>query len=142
MNETEFKQIDVLTSSGIALVVTQIFRMLFGGYLIAFDTFYYNDLESASSVFGIYLIIGILTTMFIVGKRKWGLIGLIVLSFFLIIMETIYIGVYISAAVPDPSWHDPFLTSWTLVPHYLFPLLTLIFGYKAYREINPNDARE
>jgi len=37
MNETEIKQIEALTSSGIALVVTQLFRLLFGGYLIAFD---------------------------------------------------------------------------------------------------------
>ena len=140
MNETS-KTI-VLTNIGIALVVTQLFRMLFGGYLIAFDQFYYNDLESASTVFGIYIIIGILTTMFLVGKRKGGLIGLIVLSFILLIMETIYIGVYISAAVPDPSWHDPFASWWSLVSNYLFPLLTLLFGVKAYREIKPTIVRE
>ena len=134
MNENEIKQIEVLTSSGIALVVTQLFRLLFGGYLIAFDQYYYNDLESASTVFGIYVIIGILTTLFLVGRKKPGLYGLIALSVFLLLMETIYIGVYISAATPDPSWHDPFASWWSLVSNYMFPLLTLVFAVKVYKE--------
>ena len=134
MNENETRQIEVLTSSGIALVVTQLFRLLFGGYLIAFDQYYYNDLESASTVFGIYVIIGILTTLFLVGRKKPGLYGLIALSVFLLLMETIYIGVYISAATPDPSWHDPFASWWSLVSNYLFPLLTLVFAVKVYKE--------
>lgn len=125
-----------LSTISIALVVTQLFRMLFGGYLIAFDTFYYNDVESASTIFAIYVFVGILTTMFLLGRRKWSLIGLIALSIILLIMETIYIGVYISAAVPDPSWHDPFASWWSLVSNYLFPFLTLIFGFLVYRE-NP-----
>jgi hypothetical protein len=33
-----------LTSSGIALVVIQLFRLLFGGYLIGPDQFHYNDM--------------------------------------------------------------------------------------------------
>jgi len=131
-----------LSRIGIALVVTQLFRLLFGGYLIAFDQFFYNDLESASTVFAIYSIIGILTTMFLVGKRKWSLIGLIVLSIILLIMETIFIGVYISAAVPDPNWHNPFLNPWSLVPHYLFPLLTILFGFKAFMELKYSTMRE
>ena len=134
MNESEIKQIEVLTSSGIALVVTQLFRLLFGGYLIAFDQYYYNDLESASTVFGIYVIIGILTTLVLVSRKKPGLYGLIALSVFLLLMETIYIGVYISAATPDPTWHDPFASWWSLVSNYMFPLLTLVFAVKVYKE--------
>ena len=134
MNETEIRQIEVLTSSGIALVVTQLFRLLFGGYLIAFDQYYYNDLESASTVFGIYVIIGVLTTLILVGRKKPGLFGLIALSVFLLLMETIYIAVYISSTVPDPSWHDPFASWWSLVSNYMFPLLTLVFAINVYRE--------
>jgi len=134
MNENEIRQIEALTSSGIALVVTQLFRLLFGGYLIAFDQYYYNDLESASTVFGIYVIIGILTTLILVGRKKPGLYGLIALSVFLLLMETIYIGVFVSAATPDPSWHDPFASWWSLASNYLFPLLTLVFAFKVNRE--------
>jgi len=57
-----------LTSSGMALVVTQLFRLIFGGYLIAFDQFYYNDLESASTVLVLYVIIGIFTALFLMGR--------------------------------------------------------------------------
>ena len=127
------REIIQLSRIDIALVVTQLFRLLFGGYLIAFDQFYYNDLESASTVLGIYLIIGVLTSMFLIGKRKWSLIGLIILSLILMIMESIYLGVYISATVPDPTWHDPFLNLWSLPLHYLFPLFTIVFGFKAYK---------
>jgi hypothetical protein len=134
MNQNEIKQIEILTSSGIALVVTQRCRLLFGGYLIAFDQYYYNDLESAFTVFGIYVIIGVLTTLILVGRKKPGLYGLIALSVFLLLMETIYIGIYISAATPDPSWHDPFASWWSLVSNYLFPLLTLVFAVKVYKE--------
>jgi hypothetical protein len=134
MNENAIKQIEGLTSCGIALVVTQLFRLLFGGYLIAFDLYYYNDLESASTVFMIYVIIGILTTLILVGRKKPALYGLIALSVLLLVMETIYIGVFISATTPDPSWHDPFASWWSLVSNYMFPLLTLVFAYKVYRE--------
>lgn len=102
--------------------------------MIAFDQYYYNDLESASTVFGIYVIIGILTTLILVGRKKPGLYGLIALSVFLLLMETIYIGVYISAATPDPSWHDPFASWWSLASNYLFPLLTLVFAVRVHRE--------
>ncbi|MGY5873472.1 MAG: hypothetical protein RTV72_14585 [Candidatus Thorarchaeota archaeon] len=134
MNENEIRQIEVLTSSGIALVVTQLFRLLFGGYLIAFDQYYYNDLESASTVFGIYVIIGVLTTMILVGRKKPGLYGLIALSVFLLLMETIYIAVYVSTTTPDPTWHDPFASWWSLFSNYMFPLLTLVFAINVYRE--------
>lgn len=135
MKNNATKQIEGLSSSGIALVVTQLFRLLFGGYLIAFDLYYYNDLESASTVFMIYVIIGILTTLILVGRKKPGLFGLIALSVLLLIMETIYIGVYVSAITPDPSWHDPFASWWSLVSNYMFPLLTLVFSFKIYREM-------
>ena len=134
MNTAENRQIEALTFSCTALIVIQLFRLLFGGYLIAFDQYYYNDLESASTVFMIYVTIGILTTLILVGRKKPGLYGLIALSVLLLVMETIYIGVYISAATPDPSWHDPFTSWWASVLNYAFPLLTLAFALKVHRE--------
>ena len=125
----------VLTMSGIAFVAIQLFRLLFGGYLIALDQFHYNDLESAISVFVIYSLVGILTTMFLLGKKKIGLYGLIVVSILLLVMQVVYIGVYISQPIPDPSWHSPFAALWLTVSNFLFPLLTLLIAIPLYREM-------
>ena len=130
MSENEIK----LTSSGIALVVTQLFRLLFGGYLVGLDQFHYSDLESAWTVFFIYALIGLLTTLFLLGKRKPGLVGLIALSVFLIIMQSLYITVYFSVPTPDPSWHSPLASWWATVSNFVFPLLTLVFANRVYRE--------
>lgn len=133
MNSKEATQTKRLTFSGIALVVIQLFRLLFGGYLAGLDQFHYNDLESAWTVFAIYVIIGIFTTLFLVDRKKIGLIGLIALSIILIIMETLYITVYFSQPIPDPSWHDPTAILWATVSNYAFPLLTLAFALNVYR---------
>jgi len=136
MNISGIKQSEGLTSSGIALVVTQLFRLLFGGYLIGLDMYHYNDLESAVSVLLIYVIIGIFTTLFLLGKKKSGLFGLIALSVILIIMQSIYIIVYISQTTPDPSWHDPIANWWATVLYYMFSLLTIIFAIKVTEKPN------
>ncbi|MFX1482166.1 MAG: hypothetical protein ACFFCP_03150 [Promethearchaeota archaeon] len=125
-----------LTTSAIVLVVIQLFRLLFGGYLIGLDQFHYNDPESAISVFLIYAVVGILTALFLKGRRKIGLFGLIALSVILLIMESVYVVVYVSQATPDPSWHSPFAIWWATVSNFLFPLLTLAFAFKVYREDN------
>lgn len=131
---TEIRQSEGLSLYGIALVVTQLFRLLFGGYLAGLDQFHYNDLESAWTVFGIYALVGILTALFLVGRKRPGLLGLIILSVILIIMQSIYIIVYVSVPIPDPSWHDPFASWWALVSNYVFPVLTLLFAFKVHRE--------
>ena len=134
MGVNEATENQALTNCGIALVVTQLFRMLFGGYLAGLDQFYYNDLESVWTVFGTYVLIGILTALFLVGRRRPGLLGLIALSVILVIMESLYIFIYVTAPVPDPSWHDPFASWWALVSNYAFPLLTLLLALRVYRE--------
>ena len=133
MNISEIKQVDGLTVSGIALVVTQLFRLLFGGYLIGLDQFYYNDLDSALSVLLINVIIGIFTVLYILGKKK-GVLGLIALSIILLLLQFIYIFMYFSQTVPDPSWHSP-AANWGLtLLNTLFPLITLVFALKIYRK--------
>jgi hypothetical protein len=119
---------------GIALIVTQLFRLLFGGYLIGLDQFHYTDLESAYSVLFIYVLIGILTTLYLLGKRKFGLLGLIVLSVILLIMQSLYILIYFSVITPDPSWHSPLFQWWATMSNFLFPFLTLVFAFKVYRD--------
>ena len=131
---SEIGQKEVLTVSGIALVVTQLFRLLFGGYLIGFDLYHYDDLESALSVLLIYVVIGVLAALFLIGKKKAGLIGLIALSFILLILETLYVIVFFSTPSPPPSWHDPLANPWASLFNYLFPLLTLFLAIKVYRE--------
>jgi len=125
---------EVLSSNGKALVVTQLFRLLFGGYLIGLDQFHYTDLESAYSVLFIYAIIGILTALFLMGRRKIGLLGLIVISAILIIMQSLYIIVYFSQAIPDPSLHNPLFQLWATASNFLFPLLTLALAFMVYKE--------
>ena len=134
MNENEIKQIEGLSSFGIALVVTQLFRLLFGGYLIGLDQFHYSDLESAWTVFGIYTLIALLTTLFLLGRKRPGIIGLIALSIFLIAMQSLYIIVYFSQPIPDPSWHSPLASWWATVSNYAFPILTLVFAIKVNKE--------
>jgi UDP-N-acetylmuramyl pentapeptide phosphotransferase/UDP-N-acetylglucosamine-1-phosphate transferase len=134
MRMSNIGQKEVLTASGIALVVTQLFRLLFGGYLIGFDLYHHNDLESALTVLLIYVVIGVLTALFLIGKKKAGLIGLIALSVVLLVMETLYVIVYVSTPSPDPSWHNPLASWWALVSNYLFPLITLVLTIKVYKE--------
>ena len=134
MNETNINQIGVLSTSAIILVIIQLFRLLFGGYLIGFDLYYYNDPESALSVFIIYAIIGLLTALLLLGKRRPGLIGLIVISAVLLLMESVYMIVYFSQATPDPSLHDPAANVLATVSNYLFPILSLVFAFKVYKE--------
>lgn len=134
MASSGIDQKEVLTTSAIALVVIQLFRLLFGGYLIGLDQFHYTDLESAYSVLFIYVLIGIFTSLFLLGRRKSGLLGLIALSVILLIMQSLYIFIYFSATTPDPSWHNPLFQWWATVSNFLFPLLTLVFAIKVYRE--------
>jgi len=134
MNVTAHRQSEGLSSFGIALVVTQLFRLLFGGYLIGLDQFHYNDLESAWTVFGIYTLIALLTTLFLLGRKRPGIMGLIALSIILIAMQSLYIIVYFSHPIPDPSWHSPLASWWATVSNYAFPILTLVFAIKVNKE--------
>ena len=121
-----------LTWSGKALVVTLLFRLLFGGYLIGMDLYNYNDAESALTVLLIYGLIGIFATLFISGK-KYGLIGIIGLDVIFIISQSVFTFVTLSQMV-DAGLHDPIANWWAALLMYLFSLLTLIFAIKTYRE--------
>ena len=68
-----------LTWSGKALIVTLLFRLLFGGYLMGMDQYRFNDVDSALTVLVIYGLIGAFAAVFLLGKR-FGLAGIIVLE--------------------------------------------------------------
>ena len=121
-----------LTGSGKALVVTLLFRLLFGGYLIGTDQYNYNDIESALTVLLIYVLLGVFTALFLFGK-KFGLTGILGLSIILIILHSIFIIMTIGQTI-DAGMHDPLDNWWATLLRYLFFLLTLIFSIRVYRE--------
>ena len=123
-----------LTWSGKALVVTLLFRLLFGGYLAGMDQYSFNDVESALTVLLIYGLIGIFATLFLLGKR-YGLKGIIGLDVIFIILQSVFTIVTLNQIV-DPGLHDPLVNWWATLLMYLFSLLTIIFSIRAYRETN------
>lgn len=123
-----------LTGSGKALVVTLLFRLLFGGYLAGMDQYSFNDVESALTVLLVYGLIGIFVTLFLLGKR-YGLKGIIGLDVIFIIIQSVFTIVTLSQIV-DPGLHDPLVNWWATLLMYLFSLLTIIFSIRAYRETN------
>jgi hypothetical protein len=120
-----------LTSSGKSLVVTMLFQLLFGGYLIAKDFYAYDDTGSALTVLVIYGLLGVFTAMFLFGKRL-GLAGILWLSTILITFHTVFI--ILSCGPVDAGLHDPMANWWSTLLRHPFFLLTLIFSIRIYRE--------
>jgi len=129
MNVSEIK----LSRNGIALIVTLLFCLLLGGYFIGTDLYHYNDPDSAMTVLGIYGLMGIFGVLFLVGKR-YGLLGLIALSGFLLIAQLAYVVVFLIQIPIGPEWHDPSANWFITFLDNLFSLLVLIFSFKVYRE--------
>jgi hypothetical protein len=131
-----------LTSNGKVVVVTSLFRMIFGGYLIGNDLYRFNDANSALQVLLIYGVIGLFATLFIVGKRygRYGLLGLIGMDILFIGAQIVFTFLSVSKLV-DPGLHDPVTNWWSLLLMFSFALVTLIFSLRAYRETNLANAR-
>jgi hypothetical protein len=125
-----------LSWSSKALVATLLFRMLFGGYLIGMDQYSFNDVESALTVLVIYGLIGIFTTLFLLGKR-YGLKFIIGLDVIFIILQSVFTIVALNQIV-DPGLHDPLVNWWATLLMFLFSLLTIIFSIRAFRETKPS----
>jgi uncharacterized membrane protein HdeD (DUF308 family) len=125
-----------LTRNGKALIVTLLFRLIFGGYLIGMDQYRFNDVENALTVLLIYGLIGLFATRFIFGKRD-GLLGLIGLDAIFIISQSVF-TILTSTQIVDPGLHDPLNNWWAMVLMCLFSVLTIIFSIRANRETNPS----
>ena len=123
-----------LTRSGKVLVVTLLFRSIFGGYLIGMDQYRFNDVESALTVLLIYGLIGLFATLFILGRR-YGLLGIIGLDAIFLVSQSVFTILALSRIV-DPGLHDPLVNWWATLLMYLFSLLTIIFSLRANRETN------
>lgn len=120
------------TGNGKALVITLLFRLLFGGYVVAMDQYHFNDLESALTVVLIYVLLAIFATLFILGKRI-GLIGMISLEGIFIILNSVFL-ILALGQIADSGLHDPLDNWWAILLRYLFSILTLVFSIKVYRE--------
>jgi hypothetical protein len=125
-----------LTWSGRALVVTLLFRMLFGGYLIGMDQYRFDDVDSASTVLLIYGLVGIFAILFLLGRR-YGLLGMMGLDVIFIVLQSVFTIAALDGTV-DAGLHDPVTNWWATLLMFLFSLLTLMFAFKIYRETRPS----
>ena len=121
-----------LTGRSKALLVTLLFRLLFGGYLVGMDQYHFNDVESALTVLVIYVLFGIFVALFLLGKR-YGLIGVIGLEVIFILLNSIFIIVSLGQ-ITNTSVHNPLDNWWATLLRYMFSLITLVFSIKVYRE--------
>ena len=122
-----------LSRNSIALVVTLMFCLLLGGFFIGKDLYDYHDPDSAMTVLVIYSLMGIFGTLFLLGKR-YGLVGLIGLSGFLMVAQLIYVIVFIVQPTIGPGWHDPSANWFITLLDIIFSQLVLVFSIKVYRE--------
>ena len=125
----------ILTDNGRALVITLLFRLIFGGYIIAMDQYQFNDLDSALTVLLIYVLMGVFASLYISGKRM-GLKGLIGLEVIFLSLNTIF-TVMSLRQITDAGLHSPLNNWWQTMLRYLFSLLTLLLSVRVYREEKP-----
>jgi hypothetical protein len=121
-----------LTRSGKGLIVTLLFRLIFGGYLVAMDQYRFDDVNSALTVLVIYGLIGLFATLFISGKND-GLLCLIGLDTIFILSQFVFTILSISQIV-DPGLHSPLTNWWGTLLMALFSGLTILFSLRAIRE--------
>ena len=121
-----------LTWNGKALVVTLLFRLLFGGYVVGMDQYHFDDLESAWTVLVIYAVIAIFATVFLFGKR-FGISGLIGLEGIFIVLNSVFL-ILTLGQIAEAGMHDPLANWWATLLRYLFSIMTLLLSIRVYRE--------
>ena len=121
-----------LTTNSKALLITLLFRLLFGGYLIGLDQYHFNDVESALTVLLIYGLVGTFAVLFLLGK-KFGLMGIIGLDIIFITLQSVFTVASLSQ-IADAGLHDPLSNWWATLLMFLFSILTLIFSIRTYKE--------
>ena len=121
-----------VTSNGRALIITLLFRLIFGGYIVAMDQYRFNDFESALTVLLIYGLIGAFASLYLSG-RKVGVKGLIGLEAIFLVLNTIF-TVTSLGQLADAGLHSPVNNWWQTVTRYFFSLLTLVLAVRLYRE--------
>jgi len=127
------------TRFGRVVIVTSLFRLLYGGYLIGNDLYRFDDGNSALQVLFIYTLVGFFTTLFVSGKKS-GLFCLIGLDSLFIIAQVIFIFLSLSKLI-DPGLHDPLSNWWSMLFMIFFSLMSLIFSLKTIRESRVKQTR-
>lgn len=122
----------LLTGNGRALVITLLFRLIFGGYVVAMDQYRFNDIDSALTVLMIYVLMGVFASLYLSGK-KVGLKGLIGLEAVFLALNTVF-TVMSLGQMADAGLHSPLNNLWQTTLRYSFSLLTLVFSIRLYRE--------
>jgi hypothetical protein len=121
-----------LTRSGKALVVTLLFCLLFGGYVVGMDQYRFDDVGSALTVLLIYLLLAIFAARWLAGKRS-GLIGVMTLEAVFIVLQTVFL-IATLGQVLDAGVHNPVDNWWAALLQFLFAVLALTFSTRVYRE--------
>ena len=119
-----------------ALLATLLFRLLFGGYVVAMDQYSFNDPESAITVVAIYGLIAIFATLFLFGQRI-GLIGIIGLEAVFLVLNSVFLVLSL-CQITDAGLHNPLDNWWATILRYVFSVLTLVWSIKTYKEIKKN----
>lgn len=121
-----------LTWNSKALLTTLLFRLLFGGYVVAIDQYSFNDPESAITVVAIYALIATFATLFLFGQRI-GLLGIIGLETVFLVLNSVFLVLSL-AQMTDPGMHSPLDNWWATILRYVFSVFTLVWSVKAYKE--------
>ena len=121
-----------LTWNTKALFVTLLFRLLFGGYVVAMDQYSFNDLDSAVTVVVIYGLIAVFASLFLFGKPI-GLVGVIGLEAVFILLNSVFL-IAALGQITDAGMHNPLDNWWATLLRYLFSILTLILSIRVYKE--------
>ena len=116
------------------LTVILFLRFLFAGYIAGMDNYLFNDIDSARTVLLIHVLIVVLFSMYLCGRR----IGIRVLMYveaFYLFLNLAYSALSI-VQVFDPGLHDPLADVWLTLMQIIFSALTLFYSIKVNNENN------
>jgi hypothetical protein len=123
-----------ITKNGEALLITLLFRLLFGGYVVGMDQYSFNDFGSASTVLLIYVLIGVFASLYLSGKR-FGIKCLIGLEIAFLALNSLFTVISLGQ-LTDAGLHNPLNNWWQTFLRFFFSIVTLVFSVKVYRESN------
>lgn len=126
-----------LTWNGKALLATLLFRLLFGGYIVAMDQYSFNDPESAVTVAFTYALIAALAALFLFGQ-KIGIMGLVGFEGVYFVINLVFLVMSLSQII-DPGLHSPTENGWTTILRFVFSGLTLVLSFRVFKETKTDD---
>ena len=122
------------TSNVKYLTIILFFRFLFGGYIAGMDQYLFNDIDSTWTVLTIHALMGVLFSLYLLGRR----IGIKALKY----VEAVYLFLNLAYSalsigqVIDPGLHDPLADIWLTLIQVMFSAVTLYYAIKINRENN------